>query len=265
MNRRGGALESELIPFTAGFPPGRRWLVLAPHPDDEAFGIGATLALGARSGVDVRVAVVTDGGAQGDAAERERDACAAASELGLPGPEFWRFADRTLRPGDRALAERIKDAIDGHTPDVLFVTSPVEFHPDHRALALAVRRVVRSAALFGLRPRAPRWLAAYEVAAPLRPNLLVAADAAWEVKRRAVARYSGQMAYRGYGEFVEALGTVRAFTLDGVRKAEALHLQPSRRVACWSASHWVSAVGVSGGPGVPAAATGASSGGGGSA
>lgn len=247
MNRGRWPAEAELIPFTAGFPPGRRWLVLAPHPDDETFGLGGTLALGARRGVEIRVAVVTDGGAQGDAAEREGEARAAAAALGVPEPEFWRVPDRTLGPGDRALLSRIGRALDRHRPDVLFVTSPVEFHPDHRALAEAARRAVRAATLWGLRRRPPEWIAAYEVGAPLRPNLLVAADEAWECKLRAVGCYPGQMAFRRYHDFVEALGTVRALTLDGVRKAEAFHLSPAARVVRRRPSWWAAAVGVSGG------------------
>ena len=242
-------VESELIPYAAGFPPGSRWLVLAPHPDDEAFGIGATLALGVRRGVEAHVVVVTDGGAQGDASEREIEASAAADALGLPEPEFWRFPDRSLRPDDPALRTRIERALEQHAPDVLFVTSPVEFHPDHRALALAARRVVRKLSRWGLRRGPVSWIAAYEVAAPLRPNLLVSADEAWECKRRAGRCYAGQIAIRPYDEFAEALGTLRALTLDGVRKAEALHLDDARRVAFESASRWATRVGTWGSSG----------------
>jgi len=249
MTRAGLPVESELIPYVAGFPPGSRWLVLAPHPDDEVFGLGATLTLGARRGVEVQVIVVTDGGAQGNVPEREGEARAAGAALGLPEPEFWRFPDRSLRPGDPDLRSRIRRAIERHAPDVLFVTSPVEFHPDHRALALAARRVVRAGSLWGIRRRPPAWVAAYEVAVPLRPNVLIAGDEAWESKRRAVACYGGQLAIRRYDEVVEAFGTLRALTLTGVRKAEALHVEAARRVAWISASRWTARVGVSGGPG----------------
>ncbi len=254
MSDRRLPVESELIPFDAGFPPGGRWLVLAPHPDDETFGVGATIALGARRGVEVRVVVATDGGAQGDASEREGEARAAAAALGVPAPEFWRLADRTLAPRDGALRARIRAALERHAPDVLFVTSPVEFHPDHRALALAASAAVRSTSLWGLRRRPPEWIAAYEVGAPIRPNLLVAADEAWDAKMRGVACYAGQMSFRRYDEVVEAFGTVRALTLDGVRKAEALHLQPARRVASQRASRWAAGVGMAGGPAAAAAA-----------
>ncbi|MGD1148636.1 MAG: PIG-L deacetylase family protein [Thermoanaerobaculaceae bacterium] len=242
-------VENELIPYAAGFPPGSRWLVLAPHPDDEVFGIGATLALGVRRGVEAHVVVLTDGGAQGEPSEREAEARTAAGALGLPEPEFWRFPDRSLRADDPALGTRIERALEQYAPDVLFVTSPVEFHPDHRALALAARRVVRKMSLWGLRRGPLPWIAAYEVAAPLRPNLLVAADEAWDCKMRAVGCYAGQIAVRRYDEAVEAMGTLRALTLDGVRKAEALHLDEARRVAFQSASQWATRIGTWGSPG----------------
>ncbi|MDW7968083.1 MAG: PIG-L family deacetylase, partial [Thermoanaerobaculum sp.] len=60
------AEEQELIPYRSAFPPGGQWLVLAPHPDDETIGMGATLAQAARRGVVVRLLVLTGGQAQGD-------------------------------------------------------------------------------------------------------------------------------------------------------------------------------------------------------
>ena len=103
-------VESELIPYAPRVSSGRRWLVLAPHPDDEVFGIGATLALGVLRGVHARVVVVTDGGAQGKAGEREAEARGAADALGLPEPEFWRLPDRSLRSDDPGLRTRIARA-----------------------------------------------------------------------------------------------------------------------------------------------------------
>lgn len=244
MKRGWSPLETELIPYSAGFPPGDRWLVLAPHPDDETFGIGATLALGVRRGVEVRVVVVTDGGGQGGPAEREREAKEAAVALGLPEPEFWRFPDRSLHPGDRSLRGRLHQTMGGLRPDVVFVTSPVELHPDHRALALAVQRTLRTASLFGRRRDVPAFVAAFEVGTPFRPNLLVAADDAWESKRRAIACYAGQIAVRPYDQVMEALATFRTLTLSGVRKAEGLHLVPARLVARLSSRRWAGLMGV---------------------
>ena len=78
--------ESELVPYHTGFPPGDRWLFLAPHPDDEVMGAGATIAEARSRGVDVRLVVVTDGAAQGDAVTREGEARMAAEVPAPPPP-----------------------------------------------------------------------------------------------------------------------------------------------------------------------------------
>jgi len=243
MRRRQLPAESDLVPYTPGFPPGRRWLVLAPHPDDEVFGIGATLAQAVARGVEVTLCVVTDGGAQGEAADREREALAGATALGLDEPEFWRLPDRSLQPRGAALRRAVRSALERHCPEVVFVTSPVELHPDHRALALALQLVLRATTLAGLRTGLPAWVAAFEVGTALQPNLLVAADQSWEAKRRACACHAGQLAFRSYDRIMEALGTLRSLTLTGVEHAEALHVLPARRVARLSARRWASLMG----------------------
>jgi LmbE family N-acetylglucosaminyl deacetylase len=235
--------ESELIPYAPGFPPGRRWLVLAPHPDDEVLGAGATLARAATQGIEVFVAVVTDGGAQGDPSQREEEARAGSAALGLGEPELWRFPDRSLEPSDRGLRRAIRGALARYAPDVVFVTSPVELHPDHRALALALHGALRAATAAGLRAPGPAWVAAYEVATPLQPNLLVAADSTWAAKRRAAACHAGQLAVRPYERVMEGLAAVRALTLTGVDRAEAFHVTAARRVARLSARAWAGLMG----------------------
>lgn len=236
-------LEAELVPYQTGFPPGARWLFLAPHPDDEALGPGATLALARDRGVDVRLVVVTSGAAQGDAEEREREAAASARALGLDPPSFWRFGDRTLAASMRPLAAAIGRALADLAPDTVLVTSPVELHPDHRALALAAQRALRRMTLLGLRKRRPYWVAAYEVATPMAPSLLVAADGGWERKMRAVAEHSSQLSHRPYDRVAEAIGTLHALTLTEVRHAEAFHVLTAAAVARRTASAWAAMMG----------------------
>ena len=62
--------EQDLIPYTAGRLEGSPVLVLAPHPDDEVFGCGGALVQAAKNGIPVRVVVLTDGEAQGEAETR---------------------------------------------------------------------------------------------------------------------------------------------------------------------------------------------------
>ncbi|NWG00782.1 MAG: PIG-L family deacetylase [Thermoanaerobaculaceae bacterium] len=236
-------VEHELIPFEPGFPPGRRWLFLAPHPDDEVLGPGATLARAAARGIQVGLVVVTSGGAQGDPTVREAEAREAAAALGLPAPRFWGFADRALAAEQRRLEQAIRTVLAELTPDTVFVTSPVEIHPDHRTLAVAVQRVLRRWTLGGLRRRPPQWLVAYEVTSAMAPNLLTDAGEGWEAKRRAAACYASQLVFRPYDEAMEALGTFRRLTLTGVARAEAMHLLPVRTVVRWSPRRWAASMG----------------------
>jgi LmbE family N-acetylglucosaminyl deacetylase len=236
-------LEVDLLPFAPSFPPGERWLVLAPHPDDEVFGMGATLAMARQRGIEIAVAFATLGDAQGVPAVREREAVDACAALGLESPLFLRFADRSLDPGAAALRDALLGLLAQARPETVFVTSPVELHPDHRALAFAVQRALRRWTAAGLRGRQPSSIAAYEVATAFAPNLLVAADQGWPAKRVASASYASQLAYRPYDEVMEAFGSLRRLTLEGVERAEAFHVMPVRRVVRLSSRGWARRMG----------------------
>jgi LmbE family N-acetylglucosaminyl deacetylase len=236
-------IEDELIPFTSGFPPGARWLVVAPHPDDELFGMGATLAEAVTRGVTVKVAVVTDGAAQGDKDVREREACAASAALGLAPPEFWGFADRSLAANIPALREALFGVLEHGSFDAVFITGPVDLHPDHRALALALQSALRWHMMFGFKRGAPKWVVSYEVGVPILPNLLVAATKGWEAKCRAGKAYLSQLAYRPYDRFLDAMGIWRTLTLEGCERAEAFFVLPATHVARLSARRWAALMG----------------------
>lgn len=235
--------ESELIPFASGFPPGMTWLVLAPHPDDETLGPGSTLALAAARGVRVHTVCVTSGGAQGDGEEREREAMAAAAALAIPEPSFWRLPDRGLSRAVPSLVARIRDALSANQIETVLMPSPIELHPDHRAVALAVQRAVRRHLLWGLRKGNPSWVAAYEVSTPMLPNLLVDIDATWERKRQAVSCYRSQLAFRPYAAVTEGLAVVRTLTLPATSRAEAFFVLSAQRLSRMSSRRWVALMG----------------------
>jgi LmbE family N-acetylglucosaminyl deacetylase/glycosyltransferase involved in cell wall biosynthesis len=224
-------MEQALIPYQACITiPAQAALVFAPHPDDEIFGCGATLARLAAQGIPVRTIVVTDGACGGNdeqdalVAAREAECRAAAACLGLPTPEFWRLPDRGLRYGE-ALVERIITAIRAAAADLVFAPSPHEAHPDHSALAMATIEAVRRIGS-GIR------LALYEIGVPLRPNTLVDISDLLESKRAAMRCFVSQLARQRYDEQIEALNRYRAYTLPPeVVAAEAFELVAAEDVA----------------------------------
>ncbi|MFG0316260.1 MAG: glycosyltransferase, partial [Planctomycetota bacterium JB042] len=218
-----------LLPFEE--VPGGRVVVLAPHPDDEVIGAGGALALHAARGDEVTVVHVTDGGATAARDGRRREAEAAGAELGVRRFRGLDFPDGGLRPGG-AFESGLMGVLHTLRPDVLYVPSPFEHHPDHRAtLALAAGALARG----GLAPE----VVLYEVNEPQQAGYLLDVTSVLEKKRAALERFESQ---RGTLDVVEKTLTAnRARTvnvdLPAVRAAEAyLRVRPD------ALDRWIDAV-----------------------
>jgi LmbE family N-acetylglucosaminyl deacetylase len=120
---------------------GRHVLVVAPHPDDEAFGAGGTAHLAARAGAAVHVVVVArgDGGVDGrsDVSVREQESRRCCELLMTRPPVFLRVPSPELRADPAAAGRALAGAHAGLRFDVLLVPSPLERHDTHRATLLA--------------------------------------------------------------------------------------------------------------------------------
>jgi len=222
-----GWSERELIPYEAATFSARRALVLAPHADDEVFGCGAAIAHLNERGAEVAVAVLTDGAVdEADpavrariGAERAAESRAALSELGGAEVETGTLPDRGLSArGDELLAELAR-LLASRRPGLVFVPSPSEIHPDHRAVAECfLAGASRELAPF----LAEADVAFYEVSQPIRPNFLLDATPYLAAKGRAMAAFPSQTRGRDYPRFVGGLNVYRALTLGpAVVAAEA--------------------------------------------
>lgn len=120
-------------------------VVVAPHPDDETLGFGATAALLKSRGVDVSVVSVTDGGAAIPDLSRleqiwlERDRRdelrIALSMLGLGEPTFLGLPDGELWSRETELADLLTDVLEaGPKATWCAATWRGDGHPDHGAV-----------------------------------------------------------------------------------------------------------------------------------
>ncbi len=242
-----------MIPHRAAALEGERVLVLAAHPDDETLGAGGSLARMAGEGRTIRLWIATDGEKQeggeadpaGYAARRRDEARQAAAALGLPEPLFGGLPDRELhgRAGDleRALAGQIRE----FEPDLVVCPSPVEIHPDHRALAESLYRIVAASRPEDSDHDAFRLLriAFYELTQPLLPNLLVDIAAEDARKREALARYASQQAVRDYAGAVLGLNAYRRLTLEGAGPVEAFRVAAHSEISTRSLEQFRGAIG----------------------
>lgn len=176
------------------FAAEQRWLVVAPHPDDEILGTGGLLqcAVGARAAV--AVALLTDGNNNPwpqrflekrirlDHEARERwgrrrraeaesalaalgiDPADALLPLGWPDGEI----DRAFASDPAKLVGELSDSVDAFAPTHLVLPSADDTHPDHSASAaigmLAARRLRKMPKVLAYRVHGPGKEAPIELA-----------------------------------------------------------------------------------------------------
>ena len=218
--------ESKAIPYEPNDLRGERLLVLAPHPDDEVIGCGGLIALHRRERRQVTVVVVTDGAEAGDAATREEESRKGLEIVGGAPVQFLRYRDRQLDAHRSEVQSKLRSIIDEYKPDLIAVPSPVEIHPDHVALSLAVCELIQNdPVLFA--DHAIARIAFYEVSCPLRPNALVDISAVTDLKYAAIAAHESQGALRDYPGYIQGLNAYRALTLPPeIKSAEGYWVTP---------------------------------------
>ncbi len=195
----------------------RSCLVLAPHPDDETLGCGATIMRKLDAGTAVTVIVISDGATwppdhppADNIATRDAELRASCAILGLPEADLVHldFPETRLDTVGDALVDAVADAITTHAPDDVLVTSEADPHADHAALAGATKRAVagRRVRLLAYpiwqwtRPRS--WNRTLAAASPAET---VSTDGYLERKTEAVAVFHSQMSAAAGGEQKEGL------------------------------------------------------------
>jgi LmbE family N-acetylglucosaminyl deacetylase len=180
---------SELTDFACGLPEIERAMVLAPHPDDESLGCGGTIALYSGK-VSFTVVAVSRGEALsipedniGDLRIKEFEDAAAV----LGAREFicLEIPDGKFAENRDSIRSKFSGLFADRQPQVVFLPSPVDLHPDHVETALACLEVSREFPSLKL--------AFYEVYTPIRFNILVDIGPVIETKRRALMGYHFSM------------------------------------------------------------------------
>ena len=140
--------ENELVPYSTSDIPDGPWLTFAPHADDETFGLGGSMLLAKQKNIETNVVFVTDGALGGDknheslVEKRVEEAKQATSALGVTNNYFFAEPDRGVEVCER-LINKISTLIEETNPKSIFIPTPLEFHPDHRATSELVWRSVQ--------------------------------------------------------------------------------------------------------------------------
>jgi LmbE family N-acetylglucosaminyl deacetylase len=202
-------------------------LVLSPHPDDDVFGIGGTIAKFHKNGDKITVLYFCDGSKGTDSGirdsslitKRKKEVELGSKILGINDVIFWGYKDGQLeatKTAIKAFANLIKEI----NPDIVFLPSTLDNHPDH----YTVNEIFYNS-LFASdhRPKnLPPLIAMYEIWTPLFPNRLINITDMIENKNQAIMCHKSQLKSRGYDKAIISLNQYRA-EVNGIKGyAEAL-------------------------------------------
>lgn len=129
----------------------RRAVIVAPHPDDEVIGAAGLIAALRRQGSQVDVIVVSDGAASHPGstrwpakrlvAARREESLRALRRLGVLPPQvtFLGLPDGALGGDDARCRRMLHRRLARRTADLLVGPAASDAHPDHQAVAAALR------------------------------------------------------------------------------------------------------------------------------
>ena len=208
--------EADIVPFTPSTLPEGPWIVLAPHPDDETFGMGGSILKAAKKGIEIFVVFITSGEVQGDPRAREEEAEAALKVLGVPKENlfFLRMGDRQLDKKTTELSYALREFLKRFSYGTVFAPSPMEYNPDHRVVSRIAYMIAKEAGLSVM---------FYEVLREGEVNVLIPiSDSEMELKRKAMHCYKSQLKF-GYLTIVESLNRLRSVSLQDANYAEGFY------------------------------------------
>lgn len=225
-------VEAQFIPFHTSDLTNNKVLVLAPHPDDETFACGGSLILHRQADDPVKVIFITDG-ALGDRVAkyspdelvtmRQQEAHAACQILGVDDYEFWGFGDRTLA-GNDTLQHRLANTILQVQPTLIYLPSPMEPHPDHRAVAAALWNMLQTM-------EKELLIAFADTTHPVNANTLIDITSVADKKWEAFSAYASQLENYPYLDVVRGYNRYRALTISPQSQyAESFYVAPSSRI-----------------------------------
>lgn len=192
-------------PKVMDLPPGERFLVVSPHPDDDAVGCGGTIIKLVDAGKEVRVLYLSIQEGEFSREQRRGEIDRALTRMGVHDHFLREDGFPSAMEAEAIVARELEVGF-----DAVFMPSPFENHDQHLRTFQACTGALRKSG------RAPD-LIMYEVWGTLMPNLLVPVTAVMDRKLEAVREHRTQCADIDYVRLCRGINGYRAAgsALDG--------------------------------------------------
>ncbi len=203
-------------PKVMNVPPGNRFLVISPHPDDDAIGCMGTLLKLHDNGSEIRTlyASIQTGNFTPD--ERLSEIKAAITESDILNYRL----NKAPFPNSADLKSIISDEIYTFEPDTILVPSPFENHDEHLRAFHAVADLLENNENISV--------LMYEVWGALMPNLVVPISETMEKKLSVIRMHGTQTDDIDYVRMVRGINEYRAAMNRLSGYAESFMYMPGR-------------------------------------
>ncbi|MCX6808457.1 MAG: PIG-L family deacetylase [Candidatus Berkelbacteria bacterium] len=187
-------------------------LILSPHPDDDVFGCGGTIALAKESGAKITTLYLTNGHNY----QRVEEAKKAAFKIGVDDVFFWKFANGKLEANDETI-DMLDDIVRTTKPDIIFTPNFSDPHHDHTETTRLLAQYLADDEMAKFIDCSV-WQ--YEIWQPVYANRLVVIDQKIDLKKEAILLHKSQLKDRHYLEATLGLNQYRAGMYDADTFAE---------------------------------------------
>jgi len=190
-----------------------RVLILAPHPDDETFGCGGSIALHTQEKDPVKVVFLTDG-SRGDflghyknkqdyVLLREEEAKNSLKILGVTDFTFLKYEDQTLIFNIDNITRELTKIIEDFKPTLVYIPAQTDNHIDHKVTNNIFWSVFTQSKTIEL-------VLCYEIHTPTTVNCFIDISKFSAIKKKACHSYKSQLEVYSYDQAMLALNVFRA-------------------------------------------------------
>lgn len=202
---------------------GDRFLILSPHPDDEAIGCGGLICRALQQEAAVLVAFITDGALGGDPTKRRQEALMVRDFCLQQFGRTYEIHFGNQREMDIDAQRLQKDILDWcqqFSPHYLLTPHSEDNHRDHFVVYRTVGSLARE-----LQRKLRLQILGYEIWTPLQLGAFVDISDFGDLKREMISLYKSQQRVKDYASLILALNHYRAGCLPGtVNLAEGLEI-----------------------------------------
>lgn len=185
-------------------------LIVAAHPDDELLGVGGTVRRLVNEGVCVRAVILAEGLTsrgdkradtdQSELEELQKDARAAAKEVGYTSIDFCGFPDNRMDEVDLLdIIKVVSSFVEKYHPDTIFTHHHGDLNIDHQKTCEAVLTACRPVGNYCVKriytfetPSSTEWNYTYNE--PFCPNVFFDVTDTLEAKIKGMACYRTESA-----------------------------------------------------------------------